>query len=390
MNPGDRFQVSGEIATALYARLPSVAEEIFDAVVTQLPVFADPFRGELGRTVEAAINTALTGFLALVSPPDPGRAAIDMAVVQQAAFDLGRGEARSGRTMDSLNAAYRLGARIGWRNWSSAAEVHGISTADLARFAELNFDFIDNLADASASGHATELASASRLRQRRREQLVAHLLAGAPADVITAAADLAGWRIPDQLVAVVLPRAEARHAAPLFEESALPVGEDLLSAHAEARFAGLLVPITAALPRPAVLTRLAGLDAAVGPQRSWRDVRRSADLATRARRHVRTDVRPIDADCHLTDLVLRADPETRAAQHESALRAFDGLRPATRARYEETLRAWLLHQGRREDVARRLFLHPQTVRYRMDRIRELLGDDLTDPDRVLEIIVALA
>ncbi|MEU1996435.1 helix-turn-helix domain-containing protein [Nocardia gamkensis] len=59
-------------------------------------------------------------------------------------------------------------------------------------------------------------------------------------------------------------------------------------------------------------------------------------------------------------------------------------------RYEQKLRAWLLHQGRREDVARHLVIHPQTVRYRMDRIRELLGDELTDPGRVLELIIALA
>ena len=33
----------------------------------------------------------------------------------------------------------------------------------------------------------------------------------------------------------------------------------------------------------------------------------------------------------------------------------------------ETLRAWLLHQGRREAVAGALFVHPQTVRYRLNR-----------------------
>ncbi|MEU5758433.1 helix-turn-helix domain-containing protein [Nocardia sp. NPDC047648] len=54
------------------------------------------------------------------------------------------------------------------------------------------------------------------------------------------------------------------------------------------------------------------------------------------------------------------------------------------------MRAWLLHQGRREDVARHLVIHPQTVRYRMDGIRELLDDELTDPGRVLELIIALA
>jgi DNA-binding PucR family transcriptional regulator len=36
-----------------------------------------------------------------------------------------------------------------------------------------------------------------------------------------------------------------------------------------------------------------------------------------------------------------------------------------------------------------LFVHPQTVRYRMGRLRELYGDRLTDPDTVRELLVAL-
>ena len=40
----------------------------------------------------------------------------------------------------------------------------------------------------------------------------------------------------------------------------------------------------------------------------------------------------------------------------------------------ETLRAWLLHHGRRDRVAAELFVHPQTVRYRMTQLRELYGD----------------
>jgi DNA-binding PucR family transcriptional regulator len=37
-----------------------------------------------------------------------------------------------------------------------------------------------------------------------------------------------------------------------------------------------------------------------------------------------------------------------------------------------------------------LVLHPQTVRYRMDRIREILGAGLSDPNRVLDFVIALA
>ena len=53
------------------------------------------------------------------------------------------------------------------------------------------------------------------------------------------------------------------------------------------------------------------------------------------------------------------------------------------------MRAWLLLQGRRDLVAEALFVHPQTVRYRVGRLRELYGDRLADPQFVLEATIAL-
>ena len=55
----------------------------------------------------------------------------------------------------------------------------------------------------------------------------------------------------------------------------------------------------------------------------------------------------------------------------------------------DTLRAWLLHHGRRERIAAELFVHPQTVRYRMGQLRQLYGARLEDPRTVLELTIAL-
>jgi DNA-binding PucR family transcriptional regulator len=49
----------------------------------------------------------------------------------------------------------------------------------------------------------------------------------------------------------------------------------------------------------------------------------------------------------------------------------------------------LLHQGRRDDVARHLHVHPQTVRYRMTQIRARYGERLQDPDTVRDLVLAL-
>jgi DNA-binding PucR family transcriptional regulator len=98
----------------------------------------------------------------------------------------------------------------------------------------------------------------------------------------------------------------------------------------------------------------------------------------------------IDSDDHLAALVLDADRAAHDDLRTRALAPMAALRPATAERLEETLRSWLLHQGRREDVAAELFVHAQTVRYRMGQIRELYGDTLDDPDVVRDLVIALA
>ena len=42
-----------------------------------------------------------------------------------------------------------------------------------------------------------------------------------------------------------------------------------------------------------------------------------------------------------------------------------------------------------DDIAAALFVHPQTVRYRMTQLRELYGQRLEDPRTVLELLIAL-
>ncbi len=55
----------------------------------------------------------------------------------------------------------------------------------------------------------------------------------------------------------------------------------------------------------------------------------------------------------------------------------------------ETALAYIRHQGNSVAMAKALHLHPQTVRYRVTRLRELFGEQLDDPDIRFELEVAL-
>jgi DNA-binding PucR family transcriptional regulator len=54
-----------------------------------------------------------------------------------------------------------------------------------------------------------------------------------------------------------------------------------------------------------------------------------------------------------------------------------------------TALAYVQHRGNASAMARALHLHPQTARYRIARLRELLGDALDEPDARFELEAAL-
>ena len=87
---------------------------------------------------------------------------------------------------------------------------------------------------------------------------------------------------------------------------------------------------------------------------------------------------------------MRADADALADLRADVLAPLDALGATARERLVETLRSWLLHHGRRERIAAELFVHPQTVRYRMQQLREVYGDRLEDPGWVLRLTLALA
>ncbi|GAA1908022.1 helix-turn-helix domain-containing protein [Nocardioides lentus] len=378
-----------EVLAEMRSRLPQVAERTVDAIISEVPSYAGALSGPMGAKIRNAVQLALGGFISLAArtreaPRTPTAPAVE------GAYQLGRGEARAGRSMEALLAAYRIGARASWREMSAAAVSGGIEAETLGDFAGLVFAYIDELSASSAAGHSDELATSGRVRRRLLEQLGGLLLAGAPKEQAIAAAERVEWPWPETLTAVVVPDSQRRAVLGVVSPATLQPAEDLTGLEDRAL---LLVPDVAGARRTTLVRALADRDAVVGPARPTLEVRASYDRAARA---LALGLAPVgdesllDTEEHLGELVLHADPVALADLRARALAPLADVRADTAEKLRDTLRAWLLHQGRREAVAAALFCHPQTVRYRMGRLRELYGDALDDPRTVLELTLALA
>jgi hypothetical protein len=390
------LQIDDQVVGVLREQLPQVAARTVAAVTAEVPGYSGALSGAMGENIEAAVQMALAGFLKLAAGARDADPSTPLGPTLAGAYDLGRGEARNGRSMDALLAAYRVGARVAWRELAGLAAQAGVGATTMAQFAELVFAYIDELSAASVAGHTDELSTSGRVRERYRERLGQHLLAGAGQDVLEAAAERADWTPPTTLTAVLVPSVQVRGVLASLGPDTLVVGEDLPGA--EVGGAGqpltlLLVPEVDGAGRRHQLRVLAGRQAVLGPARPWSLARSSYDRAARTAAMFvvgPTHDDPVDSEDHLARLIVSADPEALDDLRARVLAPLGDLRPATRERLEETLRSWLLHQGRRDAVAAELHVHAQTVRYRMGQVRELYGDQLDDPATVLDLLLALS
>ena len=371
--------------------VPRVAAEAVETIMREVPSYARPFSDAMGARIRTAVELALVNFLELARVGSGTDPAEPIAPSTAAAYELGRGEARSGRSMDALQAAYRVGARVCWRGLSREAVATGVPAATLGAFAELVFAYIDALSSASISGHADELATAGRARERYRDRLAALLVGGGEEADLVAAARRADWHPPRSLTAVLLPEGQLRAVLGLLDARTLAMSTE--PAGVDDEDAGvLLVPDATGRDRERLVRQLEGRGAIIGPERPWLQVHRSFQRVLRAREFLpQPNSRgTLDTDDLLAELLLSADPEALADLRARALAPLAAVRPTVRLRLEETLRSWLLHHGRRELIAAHLFVHPQTVRYRMAQLREFFGDRLDDPEEVLRLTMALA
>ncbi len=371
--------LSPALADAIEPELPAATEEILETIGREVPEYARPLEGAFGVAIRTGVTEALRQFVELIRDPaggrEPGR---DVYV------GLGRAEHREGRTLDALQSAYRVGARVAWRRVSAAARRRGADPEELGLLAEAIFAYIDELSADSVEGYAQAQREQEGERQRRRRELLELLLRDPqPPDAeIRSAAQAAGWRL-------------ARSAAPLAvaEEDLARVGRRLSADALVASVGGIGCALVSS-PRTSELRQAThDIRAAIGPTVPRAELVGAWSIAVVALRAVEAGAieadGPLYAEEHLAALLLFDSGGLAERLRAKRLAPLDDLTPAGRARMEETALAYVQHGGNAAAMARALHLHPQTIRYRLGRLRELFGDELADPDARFELELAL-
>ncbi|TDC86017.1 PucR family transcriptional regulator [Actinomadura sp. 7K507] len=373
-----------ELADHMRPHLDEVADDMIQEIQTRVREYDRPGDGSYSGTLRLAVERVLHYFVDRVA--DPGH---DSAPVVDFFRGIGRGEAGEGRSLDAMQSAMRVGGMIAWRRLTEGADALDVSPRTLGAVGEVLMEFQNELAHAAAEGFSQAKAAVAGEMQRRRKRLLDLLFADPPAaqEAIADLAAAAHWPIPRTVAAVALGRHNQDARQPAFPPDVL--------ADLTRRTPSLIIPDPDGPGRAKLVDRaLAGTLAVVGPTVPLMEAARSIQWARKTLCLVQRGV--IEAESgvirsveHMSTLILFQDEGLITSLADLRLAPLAHLRPSQQDRLAETLLAWLQSGRNANEVAMRLHVHPQTVRYRLRQLEELFGDQLLDPDLRFDLEIVL-
>ncbi|MGW3409751.1 PucR family transcriptional regulator [Streptomyces sp. NPDC000888] len=381
--------VPEEMVKLLRDQLEETADEVEREVRVGIPEYARHGDNYV-KNLRTGVVQALTLFVDLVA--DPLR---DWESVAATYYEIGRGEALEGRSLDALQSALRIGGRVAWRLLSQVAEEQKLDATVLAGLAEAAMVAIHEVAEVATAGYTeAQLRSTGEL-QRRRKRLL-DLLLGDPAASAEAVQDLAHsaqWPVPQKVAVVALAAAPDGGDATADDRLMVPTG---VLVGMDSRPPRMVVPDPEELSRPrgrSLALALRGRPAAVGPTVPLTEAADSLRLAIRALSLMGRGILPgrgvVRCTDHLSTLLLYGDEALLLRLSDQVLAPLDSAPGPQRDRLAETLLAWLQSGSSVGEVATLLHIHPQTVRYRLRQLDKLFGDRLRDPEARFDLELAL-
>jgi len=366
----------------LRPELISVAEEIITEIRRTIPEYARPLDGPYGQALRIGVEQAVTAFVDRVANPDKQHTRRD-----DVCRKLGQMEADEGRSLDTLQAAYRVGSRVAWQHLMKVGRRHNFSSAVMSLLADALFAYVDELASLSLDGYMEAKARSTEVLDGWRRRLL-HLILErpqAPHDAIAELAAFAHWAVPTEVTMVAVPSG-AECVTSLLDEDIL---RDLTSFQPHVLIPGRLnakrrAAIESAFPVNHIAVGLTVPLSQAADALNW--ARRALDLTRSA---VISDERVTLCDDHLSTLFLLSDSALvdQIAQRQFA--ALAKLTPRRRDRIMETLEVWLDTRGSAIEMADVLHVHPQTIRYRMRQMEKTFAERLDNPEArfAMELVV---
>jgi hypothetical protein len=384
-----------ELASELLPSTPALGEGMAEHLYAAIPELAASQDEELRAELRASSEANIAQVLRLLSHG----AGTDDVVVPREALEYLRGNVRRGIPLAALLRSYRLGHAWLWERWSQAlqdrVEDSGELVAGQDQSSGFMFAYVDKVSDVLVEEFGSERERMVRGAEQLRAETVKAILAGDPIDEEAASRRL-GYELRRCHVALRVSSgaSEVRGLDRAVTEAAATLGDGkpLVVPSGAARFdvwCGSFEPpeidgLDAYEPPPGVLIAFGRpAEGAAG----FRSAHAEALQAARIRSLARGAGAAVTsyARMELVSLLAADLPRARAfvAGRLGPLAALD--EPTERLR--DTVLAFLSSGGSATRVAKELYVHQNTVTYRVKKAEELLGRKVTED--AIELTAAL-
>ncbi|MFD0067487.1 PucR family transcriptional regulator [Streptomyces sp. NPDC056690] len=374
------------MAAALQSRLPELGERMALRIRSNVDAYNDESLISLDSLCRSCAANAdfVLAHLHRGGTPDAS-----------SARETGQARAEQGVPLADTLHAYRIGSELLWTEILAEAQMHPEVSDDLLVSESAEFWPLSGLfAEAVAVAYRETAAELTSRGQARRSALVEALFTGIFAErtLWEAARELG---LPEHgPYAVAVAEACASGEEPLagteaaLRQATLPSAWRLLPDQQLA-----LIALPTATAESTCLRILRRTRARVGLSPCFRSLRETPQALRFARLALAglqgTGPGLARFDDNPLGMVVSAAPAEAAHLVEVVLQPVLDLPAAERSRLLRTLEHWFAAAGSAAVAAQSLFVHPNTVRYRLRRVEELTGRSLSDPRVTADIGAAL-
>lgn len=360
-----------------------LVDRVASAIQAEVPAYAGAERGDLRAEIVEIVGVAVREAIELAE----GKPRLDVGAAA-VMHRIGWSEAVGDGTLEPLRAAFEVAAREGWIELHRISRDQKLSAAELGQLGDILFVLVGGLREAAQSGHRDGRVAKEADVVVARERFVRHVLGVDTGDDVERLGVMAGWPPPARSLVLCL-------GVP---PNIAQISEGLSDAGAFVLVEGdCLVVLCDERDRDDSVDRVqASVEATpicVSPPAAPMFLPDALRLARRAHGLIgQRVIAPADiVDCaeHMATLWLQAEPLLRQQTVSRFLAPFQTLRAQRRQVLASTLAMWLEHHGSAPAIGERLGVHPQTVRYRLRQLEDLVGKQLEDPDVAFMMLMGL-